>query len=225
MKTLLIIILSYIPLVALASGSQVPVPSGVKLVWVADNIIQNGLPLEVQSFHSTLSPEAILSFYQSEWAQSSQPDQPGYIENNVSDWRVISRLEGNKNTVIQVKESVNGGAEGFISVSEPFATKKPNKIAKNFPKMGGSDLISVTESVDSGKGATTIIFQNTFSVASNLEYYKSSMASKGWSLNHSVDQGATAIMLFARKGAKCEIAISKVGSGRTTIFANVVTRG
>jgi hypothetical protein len=218
-----IFVISCTPLLAVAEMSTVPIPSGVKSVLVGEKIIQNGLPLEIQGFNSALTPEAIVNFYKSEWAQGVQADQPGYIENNFSDWLVISRLEGNKNTLIQVKKSVNGGSEGFISVSEPFATKKPNKLARTFPKMGGSQLISTTESDDIGKTATTLIFQNTFSVKSNVNYYKSNMQSKGWSLNYAVNQGANATLLFAKGNAQCDIAINKNDAGQTTIFANIVS--
>lgn len=218
------VIINFLLWASLANAASIPAPIGTKLVWVAEKIIQNGLPLEIHSFNSELTNEGVLDFYRSEWAQSSHPEQPGYIENNVGEWRVISRLEGNKNTVVQVKNSAAGGAEGFISVSEPFATKRENKLAKNFPKMGGSKLISVTESDDSGKNATTIIYQNNFSVVSNFEYYKSAMGLSGWSLSHSFSQADTATLLFARQDAQSEVVISKGDSERVTIFANITTR-
>lgn len=223
MKTLVGLIILCLSNSVFAESWNVPVPDGVKSVWVGENMIQNGVPVKVQSFSTDMPASQIISFYKNEWAQAVESGQPGFIENQVGDWSVISRLENKTNTVIQVKKGSNGGTEGFISVSEPFATPRLSKIMKQFPKMGGTDLISATESKDFDKKATTMIFQNSFSVESNVSYYKSNMHSSGWTLNHSSAQDGTAIMLFSKKNIKSEIAINKSGSGRTTIFANVVT--
>jgi hypothetical protein len=196
-------------------------PPGTRTAWVAENIEQNGVPMQIQQLTSVATVNEVLDFYRAQWKDSADPSIPGFVENKVGEWQTISQLENNLQTVIQIKNSRSGGTEGFASQIDIRSTPGSNRATRNFPRKSGSQLISSTESKDGAKTATTILLMNAFSIKSNADFYHSKMRAKGWSLAHAKNQSSVSILLFNRSGKSCEIAISK-NKGRTVIFANIL---
>ena len=205
-----------------AEYGAIPMPDSMHSVWVGQDIVQNGIPMQIQSFTYSGSVENLLAYYKNQWATPGQSDVPGFVENEAGGWAIISHLESNSNIVIQAKPSDSGGAEGFISQATLGAQSDVEEIISEFPKMSGSDVISATESSDSNREATTLIFSNHFSVESNARFYKDKMKALGWNYLYGSVQGRTSILLFNGAGSQTEIAISKNENGTTIIFANVV---
>ena len=205
-----------------AEYGAIPMPESMHSVWVGQDIVQNGIPMQIQSFTYGGSVENLLAYYKNQWENTGQSDIPGFVEQEVGGWAIISHLENTTNTVVQAKSSDDGGAEGYISQATLGAKSDVKEIIRDFPKMSGSDVISATESSDSNREATTLIFSNHFSVESNTVFYKSKMKALGWSYVHGAEQGKTSILLFNGEGTQTEIAISKNENGMTIIFANVV---
>lgn len=197
-------------------------PPGMRASWVAENIEQNGVPIQIQKLTSGASVNDVLAFYRAQWSESTDPEVPGYVENQVSEWKTISQLENNQQTVIQVKARPGGGTEGFASRIDIRSSPGTNRVTRNFPRKSGTQLISSTESKDGAKSATTILMMNTFSVSSNADFYRSKMRARGWKLVHAVNPVGLSTMLFNRSKKSCEIAISK-NRGKTIIMANILT--
>lgn len=200
---------------------KTPVSSDMKVSWVGEEVTHNGFPMQIQQFHSSNSAEAVLSFYRSQWVESVGEGMPGFVENQVGEWRTISRLESGKNTVIQLKASHKGGVEGYISVMDTAGTGEVNKITSSFPKMSDTELISSTESTDSGVKATTIILKNTHSISSNSDFYVSSMKNQNFSLAHQSKDEGTKVLFFNGRGFRVEITISPSNDGSSLILANI----
>lgn len=199
-----------------------PTPSNMDVVWVGDNIVHNGVPMEIQSFHSADGVNGVLEFYRQTWGKQGSQDMPGFIENSVGEWAIISRIEDGKNTVVQVKQSDRGGSEGYISFADLNITPAFNKITDEFPKLGGSEVISSTESKDFNSEATTIVMTNGHSVDRNADFYSKKIVAMGWELNRRFSQDDTEMLFFVGPKSRIEVAISRSNLGKTTIFANVV---
>lgn len=206
--------------------SNVAEPPKSSTVFVGD-VIQNGLPIQMKQFHSELHPVEVLSYYKHQWSDNrkTRKNVPDVIEKKMAEWTVLSKQEGSYSVVIQVKEGVNGGAEGFISVLKLGAPQKTNSMIKEFPRLGGTTLISSTESRDGGKHATTLMLINDYSVDSNDAFYRSKMESEGWSLVRGMIRKGVATLLFNKQGKQCEMAISSDRKGDAIILVNVVKRG
>ncbi len=209
--------------IAMAQASEpLEAPPSTQLTWVAEDIVQNGVPMQVQQLQSGLSVGEVLNFYRTQWSGAAQGDGPAFVENQVGEWQTISQLKNDRQVVVQVKPGEAGGAEGFISVADIGATPERDREAEAFPAMSGSQLVSSTRSRDGEKFATTIIYLNSFSVESNGNYYKEEMTADGWSMVHRLVQEDNTVMLFNRQGKSCEIALSD-NRGRTVILANILT--
>jgi hypothetical protein len=63
-----------------------------KLTWIMQDILYNGMPMQVRRFDSTEAPPAILAYYRREWKPVAQ--KPGAIEYEVGEWKVIAILRG-----------------------------------------------------------------------------------------------------------------------------------
>jgi hypothetical protein len=151
-----------------------------------------------------------------------QKNVPDYIEKQVGEWQVLSKMEGSSSVVVQVKPGQKAKTEGFISVSDLSAKTNISEYGSSFPRIAESDLISSTDSVDDGRLATTLIIRNNYSVDDNSQYYRSHMDVQGWTFLRGGIQSNVSMLHFAKSDQQCEIAISKADDGKTVIFANIV---
>jgi len=205
-----------------AGYDSVPMPEDMQSVWVGEDIVQNGIPMQIQSFTYGGSVENLLSFYKTQWEKPKSSEIPGFLVQQVAEWTIISHLEKSKTTVVQIMTGDDSGTMGYISQATLGAPSDVVELIRDFPKMNGTDVISATESTDANKETTTLILSNYFSVDSNADYYKTKMKSMGWKYIHGADKDNTSVLLFNGKDSQAEIAISKNKNGTTIIFANVV---
>lgn len=202
---------------------DVAVPANSRTAWVADDIVQNGVRMQIQQFESALSIEQVLAFYRTRWGLGSTPDNPGYVENVVGEWQVISRLKGDQNIALQLKPGKASGTEGFLSIADLSTLQADGYRQPDFPKPDQTELVSSSVSSDTGRLATTLIMMNPHSVRSNLAYYQSRMPSNGWSQSYSQMMSDTGVLMYSRDGGTAEIAISRSDDGRSVVLVNLVS--
>ena len=91
-------------------------------------------------------------------------------------------LLGNPNfsLSVQVRSANPRGSQGFIAVTMLLAKSVPAKPGGDFPRLGGSKVLTDVESMGEGKLAKLLILSNRFSVASNVSYYETAMSKQGW---------------------------------------------
>lgn len=204
--------------------SDVEIPPASRAVYVGD-VVQNGVPTQMLKFSSPRSVTEVLAFYKNSWSDPGKvrDNLPPYIEKEAGEWRVLSKLEGSYSVAIQIRQHEEAtGSEGFISVLDIGKSPVIGELAKQFPRQGGTELISSTESKDGKKRATTLIFVNGHTVESNEEFYRAAMAANDWKLVRGGVKRGVAVLLFNRRHEQCEISIGQGDGGESVIFANVV---
>lgn len=199
-------------------------PPEAHVSWVADNLDQNGVPMQIRTFSSLKNVEELLNFYRGNWTKNGKRN---YVENKLGSASIIGTQEGNYYLTVQLQPSPTG-SQGFLTVS-----KLPESIRKNsftvdtqFPRLGGSDVVSDTVSRDQGKLAKTLILKNQQSLQINLFFYKNNMANFGWHLvenkinqkNKNKDQS----LYFERGKEVCSVVITRE-KNFTYIVINVIT--
>ncbi len=202
------------------AGTSSALPAGSRAEWVAESLEQNGIPMRIQRFSTSLSVADVITFYREQWSEPVADGEPGFLENSVAGWKIISRLEDGRQTVVQVRAAGAGGAEGFLSIANVQAGPGTDRITRRFPKRSGTSLISSTVSKDGPGKATTILMFNRFSVTSNVSYYEEAMARDGWTLIHGMKGKENSIMFYNKSGYRCELSITRA-RGRTVIMANI----
>jgi len=202
--------------------SEVGRPPDTETVYIG-NVIQNGVPMQMEQIRSSLAPEELLAFYKQKWADNTTTMRktPVFLEKEAGPWKILSKLDGKYNIVVQIKDNQGHGSEGYISVSDLTQPPEISRIQKEFPRLGGTKLVSSTQARDEGKIATTLILRNEYSVDSNDAFYRSELTANGWRLIHGELRDGSAVMLFDKRNQQCELAVSREGYGDSVIFANI----
>ncbi|MCU7876930.1 MAG: hypothetical protein KZQ84_09040 [Candidatus Thiodiazotropha sp. (ex Lucinoma borealis)] len=199
-------------------------PLDARVTYVGD-VIQNGLPMQMKQFSVDYTAAELMAFYKQRWSDTAhhQENIPDYIEKNVGEWRILSKVDESSSVVVQVKTANNGASsEGFISVTDLSGRKETNQWLSNFPRLRDSQLISSTESVDKDRSATTLIITNDYSVDENSDYYRSNLDKLGWRYLRGSVRNNVSMLHFAKDGQQCEITVTEADDGKTVIFANVI---
>lgn len=198
---------------------ELQAPPETRLSWVGQDIVQNGMSMQIVQLQSSRSIPEVLRFYREDWRNYHKPGTRATVTRTVGEWQMLSTLIEQHNVVVQLKREASQ-TTGFLSATPLDTQPRKNSISKHFPRQGGTQLISSTESNDGGAKATTLILQNNRSLRANQAFYQNSLQRSGWTLSRSNVLGGTAAMLFDRASGSMELAISR-DKGTTTIFANV----
>lgn len=201
-------------------------PPGASVQWVGDDIVLNGVPMQIKAFSSGAVPEQVLAFYRGLWGGGPRPP----VENRVGEWSVIGRQVSDFYMTVQVKSGAETGSEGFMGVSRLPQLRETPERDSDFPRLGGTQVISDMKSRDIGKKAHTLIMQNGYSVQSNVQFYESAMPARGWKQTQSkeVDSGTAGrdggfVLFFNRRKEACHIVVNRSSAGDTLVVVNMVS--
>ena len=151
---------------------NVDLPSGSTTSWVATDMNHNGHGMAIKTLSTNQAVEEVMNFYRTAWDTQSDSlsDTPSFVENEVGDWQVISRISESHNLVVQVKAGRDGAAEGFIS-SMALLTK-PQRNSGSIPIPPNTSQVSHTQTGDKGKTGYTTILVTPTGVGAAVGYYK-----------------------------------------------------
>ena len=204
---------------------RVKAAPGATLQWVAQNMVHNGVPMQIQTFQANTPPREVIAFYRQEWsARSGRPP----VENTSGEWQIIGQRQGNYYITVQARTGNGAKSQGYIAVTQLSAAGKRELLPSvaAFPSLGGTQIISQSQADDDGKKSITLVLRNGFSMESNSGFYRSTLSGEGWTLLQDFDpasQGMTGrVMYFERKGESCHISMTSADDGYTVIAVNQV---
>jgi len=200
--------------------ANVRMPANTDSVWVGKGIDHNGVKMDIMALSSHQSSDQLITFYRNLW-ESEGGQGESYTLNEAGGYKVISKLEGNHNIVVQVRDGSKGDAEGFLSAIDITSLGRADS-SDEFPALSNTLLISKTLSNDTGKSAVTRVMVNNYSVSSNVEFYRQRFEVDGWKRSFVNEKGNSYMALYSRNNMTMEIAISKNPGRETVIFVNVV---
>ncbi len=198
-----------------------------KLTWVVQDILYNGLPMQVRRFDSTEAPQSVLAYYRREWKAAAQ--KPGAIEYEIGEWKVIAILRGTCFYTVQVQRGAGNGSTGLLGVSQLQDPGQAREAGKGFPMMSGSNVVNDISHRDPGKTARTLLLMNAFSPAANADFYRRTMGADGWRIiaDHALPMrggGGDAHTMTLKRGLnEASMTISRSGDG-SSVLVNVVDR-
>lgn len=198
------------------------IPPSSNVQWVGKDMVQNGVPMQIQSFSSDSGVADVLAYYRDNWNTGSKFQA---VENNVGDWQIIGKQVGDYMLTVQVKNGSTSSSEGYMAISKLPVFDGDSKLDESFPRLGGTSVVSDTRSNDDGKKAKTLILQNSYSVQSNISFYEANLPSKGWQKRQSRPSGKSDVpghvMYFERSGEACHIVINQDRNGKTVTLVNL----
>ena len=206
---------------SIAIAASVPTSQDMALTWVGQELMHNGMPMNVLHFSSSKSEAEVLEYYRHVWADPVSEKAPGFIEESVGEWKVVSRLENGENLVVQVKPT-GVGSEGYISQMPVNASPKAPSNLAGFPTPPSSTLVSHTSVQDFKGDALTLVYISTQSVGEVARFYMAALQNKGFSLQHKKIEANTATLFFVGEGKKIDVSAGRSNDGGTVIFANLI---
>ena len=200
--------------------ADMPVPDWMETTAVAEKMVINGLPSQVHYFSAQQTVEELLDYYRLRW-DDTKAGGKGYREVNAQYWRVISKLQGRYLLTVQARSKDAFTSEGYLAVADLQDIEGKNRETAVTPKMNGSEIINESTSIDGDTRGRTLLIVNSFSTATNSDYYRDHYLSRGW--GQVMDQGSdsTRVLVFGRRGRTAHLVIDESG-GTTRIVMNLV---
>lgn len=203
---------------------EIEPPPKSSLEWVGRDMKLNGVPLRIQHFESSLSPDEVLTFYRTHWG--TQQDKKS-VENKQGSYDVIGKREGDYYLTVEVKAGKASASEGLLNVSRLPGIDKPDLSPGDLPMNSGSKVLWVMDSNDAGKVSKQVTLYNRDSVQSNALYYDHALQSRGWvkrqdsKAKDSPDENN--LLSYAKDGQEWTLEIiHKRGSQATLVVSNLV---
>lgn len=201
--------------------SSVRIPDNTEVYWVGQGINHNGVSMDIKQLQSKHSTSELISYYKNMWETDAGGEGVGYTVQDAGDFKIISKIEGDHNIVIQLRDDSRGHAEGYLSAIDINTLDRANN-NDDFPSLANTTLISKTISDDSGKNAVTRVMMNNHSVESNVNFYRTKLESDGWRQAYSNFENRSFVGFYNRDNKSMEIAVSKQPGKETVIFVNIV---
>lgn len=201
-----------------AQWPDVVAPPRSTVAWVADDLNQNGVPMQIQTFTSATSLDELMQFYRQQWTS----DEQAAIENQLGEWYVIGQRQGDYYVTVQARQVGKNASEGFIAVNQLKSLLSGRAdVDDEFPRLGGTTLVSNTTTRDSSRAAKTLLMENSYTVNANGSFYAGELKSAGWALRKNFERPEagrnTQVLHFEKDAEACAITLADAGDGRTLI--------
>ena len=201
------------------SAPKFPAPPDSKINRPGDDMVVNGIPMEIRQFTSKRSVEEVLQFYRDFWPEGT-PEKPGYTETDILEpWQIITRVENGYLMTVQVTQDGDSGSSGLLGMSRLPDPENLPKLGKGFPKLSGSNVTNDIVSRDIGKDGRTLQLMNKFSVERNANFYINHFTGQGYGidLDQPISGGDTHNLRFSNGSKNVTIVIHRTNNGSVVI--------
>lgn len=191
-----------------ARGGELPVLDimpGMRLEWVARNMIYNGIPMSIRRFSIGSSATTVMHYYASRWKGKGAVR---VAHSKTGQFEVIGVGHRQFYDTVQVRD-VDGGSEGVLVVPR-FLRASEYDFSSKFPLPPETDLLTKVESVDAGVKAETLVLKSRRSVHFNATWMETTLIRQSWTLQSTVSRSAgnRRQLNFQRGSQRCQITIS-----------------
>lgn len=199
-----------------AEEDDVVIPENANTAWISTNLNQSGMVMSIRAFHSPDDVDTVFDFYRSAWF--SEGEIPGFLEDKMMDWTLISQKRDSENVVLQLKPTDQGGSTGFLSIAQLGGVSSPNE--HGFPLPDETEEFATTYIKENGADVHTMTFITKQPVGVTAAFYKDRLSRKGWAMARSMDVKGSNVLLFNRKDDRVEMVIQPLNGEDTAIYVN-----
>ena len=157
-----------------------PVPEGARLEMVAENMLVNGVPMRTWTLSAAQAARETLDFYRELWETEATGERPGFTEQEMGKWRLLTRLQGDYLITVQVDTEQPLSTRGLVGVSKLPAMQSLPKLGKNFPTPGQTQIINDIHATDLNKKSRTLVATSNRSMRSVIRFYRTTFEKDGW---------------------------------------------
>lgn len=149
---------------------------GVQTAWIAPRMVQNGMPMSIQSFKSSRSIGEVLKNYK-QWLSDNGAVRAAIF--NAEGMNTLGAAMGPFFISIQGKNKTAYGSAGFIVVSLAPGTIKP-KTETTLPLPDSAKIISVQRYDDAGKRAESLTLISSKAVETVASTLRENLEDDDW---------------------------------------------
>jgi hypothetical protein len=210
-------------LLAVAAGAaagppRFPPPPKSHVGLLGEDMVFNGIPMEMRQFTTSLSVEEVERFYGELWPRGTE-ERPGYvITDAMAPWKIISRVENGYLMTVQVTGD-GAGSRGFLAISRMPDPDAEVELGEGFPLMRGTKPLNDVRTRDIGKDGRTMAFVNDHTTEANAGFYRTWFTSRGWTVDMDRAPADGAYVLSFRDGSRSVNIVINDRAGRTYIVA------
>lgn len=193
-----------------------PVPRGLPVELIAPHMRMNGSPMQISKLQVSDTAQ-VEAFYKDYFAKRAEA---GVMSDVVFQGRrLLSGLVDKRLITVELLPE-RGGYSVLVSSLVPERVQAPEKLAKGTPRMPGTDVLQVVESIEAVGGHTTTSMRNRFSVESNAYYLRAQMLLQGWHRvrDETLTAGSQRQMAFAKPGRQMRVDLQRTEDATLIIF-------
>jgi len=210
----------------LAADNPLPIPPNITPEIIAGDFRFNGSPMRIAQFR-TFSPSEggrVVEFYRRLFREKAKKggysDQMvGIGQNNAT----FGALIGKELINVELKREGKRTTLFLISSLQPDRLEKPEKLAKDMPKMQGTQVYQHQESRDGPKRNRMVFMFNPHSVESNAIYLREHYLRLGWTRlsDHTVKTTVRRQLMFGKGNRRLYVDMQRnPGENATLLIFN-----
>jgi hypothetical protein len=155
--------------------------------WIAKSMRMNGLPMTLKIFESRLTPDAVLSHYESSASGSHESRRT-----TNSPWQVLMLKSADHFITVHAR-AVAHGSEGTILVS-PVLEPASLRMRTEFPRPASTRVVNLQQYDDDGVLSEHISLSSNRASFTELQDFSQLLISEGWTVvdtrpTHEVQRG------------------------------------
>jgi hypothetical protein len=145
--------------------------------WIARSMRMNGLPMTLKAFESRMSPDAVLTYYESELKSSGSHDVRRSMN---SPWHVLMVRSRDHFITVHARSS-SAGSEGTILVS-PALDPAVLKLQTEFPRPATARIVNLQQYDDAGMRSEHISFSSDRAPFTEAQAFSQVLINTGWNI-------------------------------------------
>jgi hypothetical protein len=145
--------------------------------WVAKSMRMNGLPMTLKVFESRLTPDAVLSHYESFVKASGTHESRRTIN---TPWQVLMLKSADHFITVHAR-AVAHGSEGTILVS-PALELASLRMRSEFPRPASTRIVNLQQYDDDGVQSEHISLSSNRASFTELQEFSQLLIGEGWSV-------------------------------------------
>lgn len=181
---------------ASAEWPEIAVPSEMRSEWVAQDLNQNGVPMQIIQLSGQMSSENIEAFYRQAWQQHD------VVVNELGPWKILGAKQGPYQFTAQLPLE-SGALRPLIAVAkvDQLYPHAADKLVVELPP--GCHPVSDTRSDDGPTLSRVLVCAAKQSKMSIALFFEQSFKAKGWQKETALDGGqhanATSVLAVYQK--------------------------
>ena len=170
----------------------------------------------------TEDAEKTLDFYRKYFVEHAK--QGKYTENGPPSQKMIGAMMQDKR-LINVEMRIGKTTQVLVSSLDIFKMKSPEELARDFPRMPGSQVIQHQDSRDGGKSNRFVVMENRQSVEGNAMYLREHYIQRGWRRDRddTVKPGQHRLLGFSKENRQVWVDVQKKDPDMAMIIYNEMT--